>query len=422
MNNKSVEQLGFMLKSVSIYRDILEDEVFCGISKILTNECGSAYKTAEVYSDVFNLLCKSSFKGNLYDYIYDKVLYAENLFTLECSKGEFKKLPSYIIDAVKNDLAVFCEIANLSSQILKQHIAENFHEIKPLIEYLPNYSAKSSSFLEVLDWGKRIDHFIEHCVNNGYGFYSRYNFFYLDLDELKPVIKPVLNPDLISLQNLKGYESQRKTIRDNTLALISGIKANNMLLYGHRGTGKSSTVKAIVNEYQSSGLRLVEVSKENLKYLGRVIDILSKIPMKFIVFVDDLTFSDGDDSYTALKAVLEGSSNKLADNMALYATTNRRHLITETFSAREGDEVHLKDTLDETASLSDRFGITVTFSFPSRKEYLEIVEKLAFDANINIESQELEKGAVAWSARRGSFSPRTAKQYIDFAIAKQIQQ
>lgn len=418
MEKKSVRELGFMLSSVSIYREILADEVFENLAKIIGDECQSANEATEIYSHMFHLLCKSPFKGNLCDYIYDKVIYAENLFTLECSKGDFEKLPTYIVDAAKNDLSILYKVANITPDEIKEHIGEKFPKIHELIKYMPNFSNDATIFSEFSDWGVNFEHFVAHSVNHGYGFYSRYNFFYLD--ETGPTIKPVLNPDSICLENLKGYEAQRKTIVDNTMALLSGVKANNMLLYGQRGTGKSSTVKAIVNDYQSYGLRLIEVSKDNLKYLGRVIDMLANIPMKFIVFVDDLTFVDGDDSYTVLKAVLEGSSNKLGDNMALYATTNRRHMITETFSSREGDEVHLKDTLDEAASLSDRFGITVTFSFPSRKEYLEIVGKLAVDNNVSMDKEQLETGAIAWSARRGSFSPRTAKQYIDFVIAKEI--
>lgn len=418
MSEKSVRELGFMLSSVSVYREILNDEVFVSLAKIMGDECQSANEVTDVYSNMFHLLCKSSAKGNLCDYVYDKVIYSENLFTLECSKGKFDELPDYIVQAAKNDLSILYQIARIKPCEIKQHIGEKFPKVQELTKFMPNFSNEPTIFDDFGNWGQNFEYFVSHCVNKGYGFYSRYRFFYLDVDG--PTIKPVLNPDSIGLENLKGYEAQRKTIVDNTMALLSGVKANNMLLYGQRGTGKSSTVKAIVNEYHDYGLRLIEVSKENLKYLGRVIDMLANIPMKFIVFVDDLTFVDGDDSYTALKAVLEGSSNKLGDNMALYATTNRRHMITETFSAREGDEVHLKDTLDEAASLSDRFGITVTFSFPSRKEYLEIVNKLAFDSNVHITKEELETGAIAWSARRGSFSPRTARQYIDYVIAKEI--
>lgn len=418
MSTLNAKKLGIMLSSVSIYREVLKDEVFESITKIVTNQHENENQAIEIYSNMFHLLCNSKWGGNLCDYVYDKIIYSENLFTLECAKGNFEKIPTYIIDAVKNDLSVFYTIANLTPDELKLFITNKYENTKEFTDLLPNFSNTPTTFADFGDFGDNISHFADYCKNNGYGFYGRYNFFYLDGRDI--TIKPVLNPDDVTLDNLKCYEAQRNTIKDNAKALLKGVKANNMLLYGQRGTGKSSTVKAIVNEYHSSGLRLIEVSKENLKHLGHVIDVLANIPMKFIVFVDDLTFTDGDDSYTALKAVLEGSSNKLGDNMALFATTNRRHMITETFMARQGDEVHLKDTLDESASLSDRFGITVTFSFPSRIEYIEIVNNLAIDNNIKLDTQKLEEGAIAWSARRGNFSPRTAKQYIDYVIASEI--
>ncbi|MFI3115124.1 MAG: DUF815 domain-containing protein [Clostridia bacterium] len=411
---KNIKNIGFMLSNISIYSEILNDDVFINLKNIISNEHNSAFDASNAYSKMFKLLCTSEHIGNLYDYIYDKVIYAENLFTLECAKGNFKNLPEHIVEASKNDLAILYKIAKLTSEQLIDYLIENYTDIKEISSLMPKFSNTPKNSDDFGDWGENLSHFVEHNEKNGYGLYSRYIFFYLD--ENGPTIKPVLNPDNISLDNLKCFEAQRKTIVDNTLSLINGSKINNVLLYGHRGTGKSSTIKAIVNDFHTNGLRLIEVSKENLKYLGRVIDVLSKIPMKFIVFVDDLTFTDGDDSYTALKAVLEGSSNKLGDNMALYATTNRRHLVTETFMSREGDEVHLKDTLDETASLSDRFGIMVTFSFPSRLEYLEIVKQLAIDNNLSFE--KIETGAISWSAQRGNFSPRTARQYIDFVIAQ----
>lgn len=417
---KNMHTLGFMVTSISIYREILEDDVVKKLEQISCIDMDTPNEVTAIYSEMFNLLCKSPFKGNLYDYIYDKVIYAENLFTLECSKGKFDELPSYIVDAVKSDLDVLYKIANISSDNIKNFISKKFPEVSELSNYMPNFENIPKKFKDFGNWGENINHFVEYNQNSGYGVYSRHNFFYLDSEDL--ILKPVVNPDDINIFKLKGYEVPRQIIIDNTKALLNGVKANNILLYGHRGTGKSSTIKAIVNEYSKDGLRLIEISKENLKHLGKVIDLLANIPMKFIVFVDDLTFTDGDDSYTALKAVLEGSSNKLGDNMALYATTNRRHMITETFSSREGDEVHLKDTLDEAASLSDRFGIIVTYSFPNRKEYLAIVEKLGVDYNLKTSKEDLEAGAIVWSSKKGSFSPRTARQYIDYIISKEFEQ
>lgn len=412
MKANNINELGFLIKNVSIYRDILKDPVIEKLSVLICKEYKNEYQAIEIYSEMFNLLCNSDFKGNLADYIYDKVLFSENLFTLECAKGNFDELNDILRNSVKNDLKTFYKLATIDNELLKKHII--LDNMSYFIEHMPIFSVKSNLFADVDDWS--CEKFANYCKNNGYGSYSRYTFFYFDGDNI--CLKPVVNPDNITLLDLKGFTAQREIILENTNALVNGFKANNMLFYGDRGTGKSSTIKALVNEFKPKGLRLIEVSKENLKHLGKIIDALAKIPMKFIVFVDDLTFSDGDDSYTALKAILEGSSNKLGNNMALFATTNRRHLVTETFMAREGDEVHLKDTLDESASLSDRFGITVTFSVPSRIEFLEIVNQLAKDLDLSIEKEELERGANVWASRKTSFSPRTARQYIDYVIAK----
>ncbi len=416
-----IDQTRFMLKSVTIYRDVIEDELISMLLTLMGRNHACADDAAELYSRMVGALYESDFPGNLADYIYDKVLYAENHFTLECARGCFDDLPEGLKAAARRDLQALSRAAYTSAAELKGYLQELYPSYAPAIAELPEYSSVHAQFHVQPNWERRLELFGRFCDERGYGRFSRYKAFYLDADGCEPTLRPVLNPDDISLEDLKGYEMQQKVIMDNTLALVRGLKANNMLLYGDRGTGKSSTVKAIANELCDQGLRLVEVSKENLKYLGRVIDLLAKVPMKFIVFTDDLTFADGDDSYTAMKAVLEGSSNKLADNMALYATTNRRHLVTETFSSRQGDEVHLKDTLDEAASLADRFGITVTFSSPGKDGFMEIVHRLAEDVRLDVPEAELDAGAVRWSARRGSFSPRTARQYIDYMVSQKAQ-
>lgn len=390
---------------VSIYKNVTKDKIIEKFIRVFMSI--EKEEKLNLYSEFFYELCNSEFKGNLTKYIFDKVLYSENIFTLECARDKFDDIPEFILKAVKFDLDILFKLATIDFKEFKKHTGlegENIAEF-----YVDNHEKEEN-------WCEKIQFFKEYSKQNGYGNYSRNRFFYFEDGN----IKPVKNYDKIDFSNLKGYEVQRERIIANTKGLISGVKSNNVLLYGQRGTGKSSTIKAIVNEYASQGLRLVEVSKENLKYLGKIIDELSQIPMKFIVFVDDLTFSTDDDNYTALKAILEGSSNKLSDNMVLYATTNRRHLMAESFSARQGDDVHLKDTLDETSSLSDRFGILITFSFPSPAEYIEIVKKIAQDNDIKID-EKLIAGATAWSARKTSCSPRTATQYIDFVIGQKNQ-
>ena len=412
------EQLRFLLNGMSIYKDVSDDKVISSLCRLMSNTFNSPDEAASIYGDMFYTLCKSSFNGNMSDYIYDKVLYSENLFTLECSKGNFDNIPSWIISAAESDLDTLYQVSVLQPSAIKNHLCDIFNDYKELINKLPEYCVNPQNHTTE-NWGKNIKFFADYNKNNGYGQFSRHKAFYLNAYGPQPMLKPVVNPDDITLEDLKDYKIQQDIIKENTLALVNGIKANNILLYGDSGTGKSSTVKAMVNEFSKDGLRLIEVSKENLIHMGRIIDTLSTIPMKFIVFIDDLTFVDGDDKYAAMKAVLEGSYNKLADNMVIYATSNRRHLIQETFTARAGNEIHLSDTIDELTSLSDRFGITVTFTAPNYDGYLEIVNKLAQDKKLDIPQDKLYAGANQFSLEKGSMSPSTARQYIDYVISQQ---
>lgn len=229
-------------------------------------------------------------------------------------------------------------------------------------------------------------------------------------------VTPVRYPDEIQLSDLIGYKRERDAVINNTLALLEGKPAQNVLLYGDAGTGKSSTVKAIVNKYSSKGLRLIEVTKEQLRDIPHIIDSISKNPLKFILFIDDLSFSSDDDCFGALKATLEGSVSARADNIAIYATSNRRHLVKESFSDRDGDDVHRNDTIQELISLSARFGLKVNFSKPDKNSYFEIVKALADKNNIALEENQLSVQSEAFALKNGGRSARTAKQFVNQLI------
>ena len=228
----------------------------------------------------------------------------------------------------------------------------------------------------------------------------------------------MVHPDPTTLRDLKGYEIQRRMAIDNTVSFLVGLPANNCLLYGDRGTGKSSTVKAILNEYYTRGLRVIEIPKESLMDFPRLVDEIAALPMKFIIFIDDLSFSNQDDTYAALKAVLEGGLAARPENALIYATSNRRHLLRETFSDREGDEVHKGDTIQESLSLADRFGLSIHFSSPDKWRYLEIVRQLAVQRGLEDHLEELDLLAERWATERGGRSPRCARQFIDDAESK----
>lgn len=230
-------------------------------------------------------------------------------------------------------------------------------------------------------------------------------------------IVPVKYPDEVKLSQLIGYEKQRQLVIDNTLALINGKPASNVLLSGDAGTGKSSSVKAIANEFRDKGLRIIEIRKDQLREIPEIIDGLSKNPLKFILFIDDLSFAKDDDNFGALKAILEGSVSARANNIVIYATSNRRHLVKESFSDRDGDDVHRNDTVQELISLSERFGLRITFSKPNKYEYLEIVKGLAKLNSLDMSEEELEKEAERFAVGRSGRSARAAKQFIDKMIA-----
>ena len=225
-------------------------------------------------------------------------------------------------------------------------------------------------------------------------------------------LREVIEPDPITLKELVGYELQKKDIIRNTEQFLKGIPANNLLLYGSRGTGKSSTVKAILNEYYSDGLRLIEVDKEQLGDFTRIIRLLKNKKQKFIIFVDDLVFAENEQSYSALKTILEGRVENRPDNIIIYATTNRRHLVKEKFSDR--DDVHSKDTKEEQLSLADRFGMTISFYAPNQNEFLEIVDGIVEAKNIKVDKEYLHSEALKWEKWNNGRSPRSARQFINW--------
>ena len=243
----------------------------------------------------------------------------------------------------------------------------------------------------------------------GYGMFAKHHVFTVENGQLVPV----KYPDPQRLSELPGYEKEREKVIVNTKALLAGMPANNVLLYGDAGTGKSSAVKAIANEFAPEGLRLVEVKKNQLYQIPDLMDKLAANPLKFILFIDDLSFTANDDNFAALKAILEGSVGGRAKNIAVYATSNRRHLIKETLTDRTGDDIHEADTRQELMSLSARFGLTVTFQRPEKARFETILAELAKQHGIDMPMDQLLVKAEAFAIRAGGRSPRVAKQFIE---------
>jgi predicted AAA+ superfamily ATPase len=330
---------------------------------------------------------------SLSEYIYNFILEDENFYIKAKSKGE--KLDKVIENALEQELIILQNLSNLKSSGLKGFVK--------YYGFLPDWNTSEYDFISA--YHERVKNVSKH----GVGMFAKYHVFAIADD----TIVPVKYPDSQLLGTLACYEREREIVIKNTQALLNGNWASNVLLYGDAGTGKSSTVKAIVNQFKDEGLRLVEVKKHQLYKLPDILEQLSDTSLKFIVFIDDLSFMENDDNFTALKALLEGSVSAISKNIVIYTTSNRRHLIKEQFSGRNSDdEIHINDTLQEIMSLAARFGITVTFERPDKETYLSIVEQIASVYGVPVDEQLLIN-AEAFAIRNNGRSPRAAKQFIE---------
>ncbi len=397
MNGK-LQKLRLSLASVSVFRNILEDAVIKELRELLAAADGNDI------SDIIDHYGK--FVHELYErdvnfskYLFRLVAEDENIYIM--SQGSGKTLNIAVSEAAENELLIFQELSQLT--------AEDFKAETGYSGYLPKWENSD------IDFADKYHRRIAGVAQYGYGKWAKSDMFIFR----EGSIVPVKFHDTQKLSELYGYDIQRNAVINNTLALLSGKPALNALLYGDAGTGKSSTIKAIVNEYSPMGLRLIEITKEQLRNIPEIVDEISGNPLKFIIFIDDLSFTAGEDSFGALKATLEGSVAGNADNMVIYATSNRRHLIKETFSDREGDDVHRNDTLQETLSLSARFGLRVNFSRPDKNSYVSIAYELAKSRGINMSEKDIALKAEQFAISSGNGrSPRTAKQFVEQLLSE----
>lgn len=271
-------------------------------------------------------------------------------------------------------------------------------------EYLPRWEVSPDADFHAAYEARRAA-----VGQKGYGIFARHHVFTLEDGHLTSV----RYPDPQRLSELPGYEREREKVIANTRALLEGKPTNNVLLYGDAGTGKSSTVKAIANEFAPDGLRLIEVKKNQLYQIPALMNDLAKNPLKFILFIDDLSFAANDDNFAALKAILEGSVGGRSHNVVVYATSNRRHLVKESMSDRSGDDLHASDTRQELMSLAARFGLTVTFQQPDKERFDAILLELARQYGVQMPSDQLFIKGAAFALRAGGRSPRVAKQFIE---------
>ena len=392
-----MKTLNIRLRSLAIFRALLDDPVVSALSRFL--EQTETTKAVAAYADFVAALYRTE-KRTLAGYIESIVWHDENAYIRMIGKG-LEPWSEMEMD-VWAELDVLQAVADLTPEKLREGLEWD--------GYLPGFAVKQIDLAES---------YRERCKNIGkfgYGIYAKYHMFYVNPENR---IVPVRNPDQTRLASLVDYEREKKIIVDNTVALLEGKPAANILLTGDAGTGKSSTVKAVVNELHDRGLRILEVRKEQLHEIPGVLDELNSNPLKFILFIDDLSFQKDDDNFSALKAILEGSVSAKSQNVVIYATSNRRHLVKETFSDRDGDDIHRNDTMQEIISLSERFGIQITFQKPNKQTYLDIVRHLAEERGVAYDPAQLEIEAERFALGRGGRSARAATQFVDRLVAAQ---
>ena len=277
--------------------------------------------------------------------------------------------------------------------------------------YCAEYTNSLKKITESEDAEELLDNLIKHYRTLGYGAGAKYLAYKFDGS-----LYGIGNVDLVDFDSLVGIDFQKKTLIENTKAFIQGKSANNVLLFGDRGMGKSSSVKALIKMFAKDGLRLIELPKQHIKDIPNLVKSLSANPHKYILFLDDLSFEAEEPEYKALKIAMEGQLQAHPDNVLIYATSNRRHLLKETWSDRQGDDVHRNDQLQETLSLSERFGISLVFSAPTQKEFLLIVASMLKTYGIEMD-EKIEKQAVVWQMNYGGRNGRCAKQFVASYIA-----
>lgn len=370
-------------------------------------------------SILIKLAEKYNLSGNLFNSLLTNLLINnENSFTLALERK--KDIAPNLKNVVMNDFKIIYEMFNSdfsSLTSLHQDLINNFIPSKPIINQ--ELFEVSNTLQNNLTDCKNVEEFYD-VLNTffsiyGVGKYGLNKAFRYENEQICPIIH-IGNG---RLDQLIGYKTQKQQLKQNTEAFLAGKKANNVLLYGDSGTGKSSSIKALLNEYYKDGLRMIEVYKHQFKYLPRIIQELQSRNYKFILFMDDLSFEEFEIEYKYLKAVIEGGLEKKPDNILIYATSNRRHLVKQTWSDRQDqDEINVNDAKQEKTSLSSRFGVKILYTHPNRQNYLDIVDGLAKQYDLKINQEELHQKALTWEIRHGGFSGRTAKQFINAMLGK----
>lgn len=391
MTEQEEKRLACELSALSVFRGILKYDTMNAFIGLLSTDGGKQEKLRLFGEFVYSL---SEDNYCFSDFLCRAVFSDENRYII--SAAQKTEIPQSLRYNAKRELEIFSRLTELDANDLCGDLDFD--------GYIPQFGNIKTDFT------KTYEERLKNVGKYGYGIFATAKMFRVSGEE----IVPVKSADSTSLTEFVGYEEERKQVFENTRALCEGRPAANVLLCGDAGTGKSSTVKACANYFADYGVRLIELRKDQLFSLSYIMGRIAENPLKFIIFIDDLSFNKNDDCFSMLKAALEGSASAKADNAVIYATSNRRHIVKESFSDREGsDDIHHSDTVQELMSLSDRFGLTVYFEKPNKALYLEIIHSLARKNEIKLDLKELDIKAEAFALSRGSRSPRAAEQFIN---------
>lgn len=426
-----------------IYSEVLKDSILGRLSEIF-RELDEEKTPREVlrtrlYSEVRQLLelaTKYGFDKNLWhNYLTYLLITDENPFSLTCEKAEAREgtVNTFAVNDFSAIKALFdFDFSEIESKLGVDcfTVLSNYHAISKREQiYNKNVSGKVRALSEAIENsedGKAVfDVVTDFYRDYGVGMYGLNKAFRLEGDDETGVsMRPISNMQPVSLDDLVGYELQKKMLIENTEAFVFGRGGNNVLLYGDSGTGKSTSIKAIINKYYDDGLRMIEIYKHQFRYLSRIISEVKNRNYKFIIYMDDLSFEEQEIEYKYLKAIIEGGVETKPDNVLIYATSNRRHLIKETWKDRTDTEIdgdiHRSETIEEKLSLVNRFGISIGYMKPSRNEFDNIVIELARRSGITVSDEELLYEAHRWELRNGGISGRTAQQFVDYIRGKTL--
>ncbi len=439
--------MNHILSKLIMYGDMPSDSILMQLSDIfaqLESDEGALQQNelrTRVYQQVKRILKVATdygFNDNLWQsYLTFVLIMDENPFSLTCEKLGASEGASANHFA-KNDFEAFYELFHYDFSKLEQTLGidcftvlSDYHAIqKPELMYNKNVSEKVHALSARLGAASNVDEFFDGITDfykdYGVGMFGLNKAFriYCPQDSTRVEFRAINNMDQVVLDDLIGYEIQKKKLVDNTRAFVEGRKANNVLLFGDSGTGKSTSIKAIVNEFYDQGLRMIEIYKHQFASLSNVIAQIKNRNYRFIIYMDDLSFEEFEIEYKFLKAVIEGGVETKPENILIYATSNRRHLIKENWSDRNDVTVqngmHQSDTMEEKLSLVHRFGVTINYSKPSQKEYFEIATQLARRLGVTMSDEEIRAEANKWELSHGGISGRTAQQFANYLAGQQL--